>query len=311
VLWRAALSLGILAGLAWWLPTARLLDAIGRVPGAVWVAVVAGFLVGHTVSASKWRLLLTASGHDVGALEALRAHAAGLFANLCLPSVVGGDLVRAGVVVRRGGGLARVAVASLADRLNDTFALVTVAGLAVLGLPSPPEVAATRILVGFAIALPGVALGGLALARWIPPHWLPGSLRPAALRIREAVGSLARHPASALGALALSLAVQGGFAGLNLALARAMGSEAPAAVWLMAWPLAKLAALAPVSLGGIGVRELALATILAPFGVPAAAAVAQSLGWEAVLIGSGLLAGALAFGLGVRWRLAADVGGAP
>ena len=47
---------------------------------------------------------------------------------------------------------------------------------------------------------------------------------------------------------------------------RAIFSVAVFAVWLLAWPLAKLIALAPVSLGGIGVREVALATLLLPCG---------------------------------------------
>ena len=47
-------------------------------------------------------------------------------------------------------------------------------------------------------------------------------------------------------------------------------------------------------------RELALAALLAPFGVEAATAVAQSLGWEVVLVGSGLSAGAVALALGGR-----------
>ena len=46
-----------------------------------------------------------------------------------------------------------------------------------------------------------------------------------------------------------------------------------------------------VSLGGIGVREVAIAGLLAPFGIEPALAVAQSLSWEAVLVGSGLFAG--------------------
>ena len=62
-------------------------------------------------------------------------------------------------------------------------------------------------------------------------------------------------------------------------------------VWFLAWPLAKLVALVPVSLGGIGVREAALAVFLTPFGVDAALAVAQSLTWEAVLIFSGMISG--------------------
>jgi glycosyltransferase 2 family protein len=37
---------------------------------------------------------------------------------------------------------------------------------------------------------------------------------------------------------------------------------------LFAWPLAKIAAVVPITQGGIGVREAALVVLLAPFGAP-------------------------------------------
>ena len=89
----------------------------------------------------------------------------------------------------------------------------------------------------------------------------------------------------------MSLGIQGSFIGLNILLASEIGIDASASVWFFAWPLAKLVALAPISLGGIGVREVAIAGLMAPFGIEPALVVAQSLSWEAVLVGSGLFAG--------------------
>jgi hypothetical protein len=49
----------------------------------------------------------------------------------------------------------------------------------------------------------------------------------------------------------------------------------------------------PVSLGGLGVRDAALTTLLVPFGVPAAFGLVASLAWNTVLIGGTVIAGAL------------------
>ena len=106
----------------------------------------------------------------------------------------------------------------------------------------------------------------------------------------------------------MSLGVQSGFIGLNVVLASAMELSAPISLWFFAWPMAKLIALAPVSLGGIGVREAALAGLMAPFGIEASVVVAQSLGWEAVLISSGLIAGIAVALLPVS---PSDMGGQP
>jgi uncharacterized membrane protein YbhN (UPF0104 family) len=65
----------------------------------------------------------------------------------------------------------------------------------------------------------------------------------------------------------------------------------PLWAWFFAWPLAKIVSMLPVSLGGLGVREAALVSLLVPFGADAASVVAAGLAFEAVIIGGGLLSG--------------------
>ena len=63
----------------------------------------------------------------------------------------------------------------------------------------------------------------------------------------------------------------------------------PLHVWFLTWPLAKISAMLPISMGGIGVREVALAVLLGRFGIPFSSAVGLGLLWESVLIaGSGI-----------------------
>jgi glycosyltransferase 2 family protein len=76
-------------------------------------------------------------------------------------------------------------------------------------------------------------------------------------------------------------------------LGAAVGADAPLWAWFIAWPLAKAAGMLPVSLGGLGVRDAALASLLVPFGVPAAVGLVASLAWQAVLIGGALVGGLL------------------
>jgi hypothetical protein len=244
--------------------------------------------------------LLGGAGVSVSLPLALRAHGLGLFANLCLPSLVGGDVVRAGLVAREHGEAGAVVLAGVGDRVNDSLALLLLSGAGALlcraeGAPLPE-----RLIVSIALLLlTGVVVGILAIGV-LRKMRLPDRVARVAERLHEAQASLMERPRVAFQALALSLAIQAGFVWLNLRLAIAIGIDQPAAVWFLVWPLAKLTAILPISLGGIGVREVALAALLAPFGVEAATAVAQSLGWEVVLVGSGLSAGAVALALGGR-----------
>jgi len=297
---RAALSGIILASLFWLLPTEALLGAIARIPVPVWLLVIAGFLTGHVLAAFKWRLLLHAVGVAVEKQEALRAHGAGLFANLCLPSVVGGDVVRAGLVIRERSAVEGVALGSLGDRLNDTLALVLIAAVGGMLVPHVEGADSSRILIPVTLLLFGGVSAGFLFIRWMPLGRLPEKLAGVVARFRAALKALLAAPATGLLALSMSVVIQVGFVLLNILLASEIGIEAAPALWFFAWPLAKLTALAPVSLGGIGVREMAIAGLMAPFGVDAARVVGQSLSWEVVLIISGLLAGLVAAWLPTR-----------
>jgi len=89
--------------------------------------------------------------------------------------------------------------------------------------------------------------------------------------------------------------VQGAFLVLSAQMAIYCGLVLPLRVWLFAWPLAKIAALLPLTQGGIGVREAALVALLAPFGAPGPLVLAAGLIWEGIIIAGGLIAGATAF----------------
>jgi uncharacterized membrane protein YbhN (UPF0104 family) len=85
---------------------------------------------------------------------------------------------------------------------------------------------------------------------------------------------------------------------LNVWLGSMVGLTAPFQVWLFVWPLAKIAATLPLTQGGIGIREAALAALFAPFGVPAVLAVAVSLVFQVVVISGGLAGGIVSVVLG-------------
>jgi uncharacterized membrane protein YbhN (UPF0104 family) len=87
---------------------------------------------------------------------------------------------------------------------------------------------------------------------------------------------------------------------LTAQLAVYCGLALPLRTWLFAWPLAKLAAVLPLTQGGIGVREAALVALLTPFGAPGHLVLAAGLVWEGVVIAGGLIAGAVAITLRKR-----------
>jgi uncharacterized membrane protein YbhN (UPF0104 family) len=134
-----------------------------------------------------------------------------------------------------------------------------------------------------------------AVAAFLPARRFSYRMRRRFVRVRIAARSMVGRPAAVFTALILALSAQTVFIVLNMALAEACGLHLAFRIWLFAWPLAKLSAAIPLTQGGIGLREAALAALLLPFGAPAVLSVAAGIAWEAVVIGGGIVAGLTSF----------------
>jgi uncharacterized membrane protein YbhN (UPF0104 family) len=291
-LWlRVAVSGGLLALLLVILPWENVRTAIGRLPPSLWLAVLGGFVAGHLLGVLKWRMLVNAAGPRLLLIDAMRCYAAGLFANLCLPSIVGGDVLRAALAARATGNPEAVVLGGVIDRTIDiaTLGILIAAG----GLQ------ARNVLPGWGAEVLNVTLlvAAVALLILVPlavrhplRRWPPRFQRRIG-RTFVALRSFSRRPRTPLLALAVSVAIQSFFVVLNSLIGRAVGIELPLAVWFLVWSLAKVAGLLPISLGGLAVRDATFAALLVPIGVPAALGVVASLVWQSVLIVGGLLAG--------------------
>jgi uncharacterized membrane protein YbhN (UPF0104 family) len=287
---RVLVSAVVLLVLLALVPIGLLSAAIARAPTHVLLAALLLFVAGHSAAAFKWRLL---QGQDCGLpmLTILRAHFAGVVANLWLPGVIGGDVVRAGLALRQANRRSIVAIASLADRLVDSLGLLLLATVG-LYLAGAPARGAREIIMAMAAAfLAGAGVAGLAC--W---YLKTRSTSARARHLLEAVNLIGKRPGLVATAVAISIGVQVTFILVNASLGEAVGMTAPFSAWLMAWPLAKLAALLPISAAGIGVREAALVALLHPFGDSAEAILAAGLLWQGVFIAGGLIGwGALLF----------------
>lgn len=281
-----------------------------RVRTSLWLAAVLAFLAGHAAAAAKWRLLI---GPGVRFTHAFQAHLAGLAANLCLPGLAGGDVVRAGLVYAEAEDRSRLVVGSFADRLLDMLGLLAFATVGALLIWQPAygaEGTLTWFLLASAAGVLLLVLGGAFLsriaARVVAGRTAESRVGRALLHGIRAVALIAHEPGRLLLCLAISMAVQATFVVINIALADALDVNAPQAAWFFAWSAAKIVAIAPVSLGGLGVREATLARLLVPFGADPAQVIAVGLIWQTVLYVSGLL-GALAL---VLWKPVRNAPGA-
>jgi uncharacterized membrane protein YbhN (UPF0104 family) len=291
---RVAVSVAVLGALLLLLPVDDVLAGLRAIPAGIWPAAIIAYLLCHAVGVAKWRLLVNTAGAALPLDVAFRAYYWGLFGNTFLPSIVGGDVVRAGVAMQRARSRSALILGSLVDRVQDVVGLCVLAGTGALLSPRALDDRSRRVFLSLTVVLAAVAAAGVLVARFFPVRRVPFRYRRVLVRVRAAVRACATRPAALAGAFGLGLLLQTLLVALNWWLGRLVGIDAPFYVWLFVWPLAKLSGLVPVTQGGIGVREAAQAALFAPFGVSAAQAVAAGLVFEVVLIGGGLLSGGLA-----------------
>jgi len=294
--WIAALA--VLALLLHFFPLAPLRSALAHVPLTRFLAILLLYLLGHAAGIVKWRMVVNAAGAELSAAASAQCYAGGLFGTLFLPSIIGGDVVRLAVGLRRSPRPAAVLTGNIADRFLDVTAQAGLVLLGVLLLPgSLPGQLQVRARNALLIAAAVAALFFIAVLIFYRPLFAGRSIRfrRRLARLRHALRAVSRRPRVLLYGWLLGTLIQFTFVILTALLAISCGLSLPLRVWLFAWPLAKLAALLPLTQGGIGVREAALVALLAPFGAPGPVALATGIAWEGIIIAGGLLAGMLAF----------------
>jgi hypothetical protein len=120
------------------------------------------------------------------------------------------------------------------------------------------------------------------------------------MELLVALRRLRRQFFVALCGLMLSTALQLILLLVQRELGMRMGMPRDFAIWLFIWPTAKLIAMIPISISGLGVRENAWRELAKPFGIAAKDAVSTSLAFQVVVILGGVIGGAV--WLLLTWR---------
>jgi uncharacterized protein (TIRG00374 family) len=293
--WLAALL--VLGILFHFLPSAPLKAAIASVPPARFAIVLVVYLCAHAVGIAKWRMVVNAAGSQLDVATSAQCYLGGLFGTLFLPSIIGGDVVRIAVGLRKSPRPAAVLAGNVVDRFLDVIAQATLVGIGLILLPGslPPQLRAValKFFLILAIIIAIAVVIALGLREMLFAGRSRRFLRKLA-RLRHALRSVRQRPHVLATGWLLGVTIQSTFIVLNALLAMSCGLIQPFRVWLFAWPLAKLAAVLPLTQGGIGVREAVLVALLLPFGASSSLVLAAGLAWEGIIIAGGLTSGLVA-----------------
>ncbi|MGQ0721226.1 MAG: lysylphosphatidylglycerol synthase transmembrane domain-containing protein [Candidatus Eiseniibacteriota bacterium] len=300
---RLAVGLSALAYLLGRVDFGLARETLATVSGAWLAAAFAAQLGAKVFWLLRWDTLLRAAGHRRGWGHLLRLVLVGLFFNNFLPTSVGGDVAR-GIGLARGGVPRATAAASVVlDRLVGVLALAVMAAAggtvgAVLWPGEGPWAAAVVFAFGAAALL--VVLTRPRVMAWAASgRAVPVALRGKLARMADAVTLVSGRGRVVLVALAYSLGLSACSALFHWSLARAVAIPIPLLAFFVIVPTVMMFASLPITLNGLGLREVGFVTFLARLGAPtSAAAVFAFLAFALPLVFA--LAGGLLFVAGER-----------
>jgi uncharacterized protein (TIRG00374 family) len=266
------------------------------------------YAVGQTLSTWRWQILLRAEGIRVPLRRLLALYLEGMFFSLCLPTAVGGDVVRGYRIwhlTRAGEG----AVASiLVERVTGFVAMIGIAAAATAaafasGALRDPLIGLFVAAVAAALAAAVVLISSpwaLGLAERLAGRRAAGGIFQAVRRFCEAVQRYRGHRAAVGAALGISLAFQMLLIFLVFLVAVALHLPVTFGQFLIFIPILNVLAMLPISLGGLGIREGGAVILLGKVGVDPAGALTLSLLWFAVVAVASLPGGIVFFWGGHR-----------
>ncbi len=266
---------------------------LGRLEPGAFAGAVALLAGGLVVSALRWKVLLDAAGVRVGFGRTARLVFVGYFFSALLPTTIGGDVVRA-LALRGTAPLSVVGGSIVVERLLG-FGCLLGLGLAGSWMSEGLAAARTALLLAAAGFVAGV---GVLLFGRVPAIGEGGGvfarLARAAARLVGEVRAFGFHGRALAAAGMLALVWQLSLVAVHAVLARGFGDgAAPFGHLAVLVPVVQALAMIPVSLGGLGIREMGYEYFFRASGYDPASGVALGLGWLAVSTAVALAGGAL------------------
>jgi len=294
-------------------PLDQLWQLLANVPSTALLTALVLDLGGQTLSAFRWARLAQLSGQRLSFSAAWSLYFSGMFFNTCLPTNIGGDVIRvvgfsrhtgskstalASVFMDRNVGMAALLTLGLASALLSGASVEATFGGVRYALPLWPLFSA--LLAGYVLV--NVFLFKRAVYRFVRRVILPRLPERVAVKVdklRNALNAY-RQPVTVYAwPFALSLVYQASEAAWVWVLARGLGLELPFWVFGAMVLFQAVAGLLPISINNIGVRDGIFCAVLLgqahalgrdPERIKAAA-FALSLAYLGIIIFSGLTGG--------------------
>jgi uncharacterized protein (TIRG00374 family) len=250
-------------------------DVLLQINWWIFAAALGIYIISQLIFVSRWYLLLWVQGIKIGYWPAVRLHFLGLFYNNCLPSSVGGDLMRAWYVTKHTDKRLQAALSVFVDRAIGLLGSILMAVGGYMLIPaesrsgqlgisyrSPTQIlAGHRKVILLAVTVLILLLAGVASTaagrRLLGRAWM--FVKEHGLRIvrkvHEAVRIYYNNKLAVFAALLLTFVCQGVFIIGVWLVGEDIGVTIQMKYYFIFFPISWVIGSLPISVGGAGVTE--------------------------------------------------------
>ena len=273
-----------------------ILEAIAQIHRPFLYSAIFSYGVVILLGCLRWRVLLEAHNIKLGFLRIVKLFFIGFFFNSFLPSLTGGDVVKAYYTSKETKKRAEAVMTIIVDRGTGLLALLFLGAVAgVLNLRRPGMLAPSLTILAVFILFTFFIL--LAFNRKILAKVSLASTNPERSRAREAVGKLYRAfyfykscPWALGWAIGLSLLLQSLMMLINYQVALGLGVEGVSLGYFFLFvPIAGIISAVPISIAGWGVGEAAYKKCFSYIGLAGELSVSISFLLRLIFLGWSLI----------------------
>jgi glycosyltransferase 2 family protein len=281
---RIAVSVLLLSVIAWRTDWSVVGDKFANLNVWLWLASVGVLVFAQVFSAKRWQLFARELHFERSLPQYCAYYFIGMWFNLSLPTSVGGDVVRVWYLDGKSGRKLAAFASVFLERLNGLLVLIALACAGALFAPValPSWIYAS---VGSVAACAVLGMASLPLLqRW---RRLPLNRREQLRTVLD----LMRVPQVITWATLMSVLVQLSGVVSLWCIGLALGLEVPIAYYAVLGPMVSLLTLLPISVNGMGVREVGMVVFLKPLFVSEGTATTLAVLWFASTAAVSLLGG--------------------
>ncbi|MBV8451918.1 MAG: flippase-like domain-containing protein [Deltaproteobacteria bacterium] len=278
---KLAAGFSLVAFILWHYDLRSSFQLIRRERPILFVAAIALYVAGQVMSAFRWQFLAGLNGLSGGFSDYLAYYFIGMFTNIFVPGLVGGDALRALYLGRRQQRIGPAFASVMADRGIGLLTLFWLAAAAAL--------CTTRVRLPASILRVTLAAGGTSLLAFLAApllaKWISQTNRLNRL-LAPIIPYLCR-PIRLAPAIALSAVLQLSLAVCQYLLAIGLGLDIAVTTFVLIVPITNVIASLPITINGLGMREAGYLVLLGMAGVSKEQAVALSLLYFAATLAGG------------------------